>query len=173
VDTEEGVDYKGPPDMVRQVREYESYVESQMREFARDPRKTILGWLGNEITETMRQEMARQAAERNYNDFMAENGEFIEENREEISELMERRGFNATAAIEFLKLKHEHEGLAELADGDAAKQRDLKKAAKKARKRAGAVTTPIKKVKDLAGLPTIEAIQQRLSESGETIPEAW
>lgn len=174
VENEDGShDYKGPPEVIRKVKEYESYVQSEMSQFMRDPAGTILRWTEPVLRGITQEEFLRNQGRTQYDKYMEENGDFIGENRSEIHALMREKGFTAMAAVEHMKLLKEHEKLASETGHKEKKAKDLKKLAHRARKRAGAAGTPIKEVRNLSKMSTRDALETIASEKGLDIPEAW
>lgn len=172
--TEDGeIDYKGPPDVVQKIKENERYAQTQFRNFLRNPVSTMVEWgLGDQVRQLVREERQRAKGEETYESFMNEHGEFIDSHRDEISALLDE-GFSPVAAVKHLKTAAELEELRASKSTDDAKKRDIEKHATRHKKRAGAQKTPIRKVRDLATLPTREALEVLMSEEGLDIPEQF
>jgi len=169
-DEDGNTELKGPPDMVRKYREYQAELDT----FRRDPRSTILDRWGikQEIERVAETVVRRREGHQTFEAFMKDNGEFIDENRDEIVALT-RKGWPATAAVEHVKLKRETEGLKTGKGSEDAKKGDLERLKGTATRRNGAAATPIKSVRDLANLPLRDAINAKLAEQGKSIPSEW
>lgn len=172
VENENGkTELRGPPEMIRQYREYEAQFDS----FKRAPKRTILdNWgLKQDIEGIVNSALNRQRGQETFEAFMKENGDFIEENRDEIGALARERNWPVTAAIDYLKLKRDTEGLKAGKTAEDAKKADIDRLKGKATRRNGAAVTPVRSARDLAKLPLKDAVEAKLADAGESIPESW
>lgn len=163
-------EYRGPPEMVKAVREY----EAELDQFRRSPVETIVDrWgIGRLIEERAEQVLLRKQGEQTYAEFMKENGGFIEENRDEIVALT-NKGWPPLAAVEHVKLLRETEGLRTASKGEEAKNADIARLAGKSVRRNGAAAGGVISDRDLAKMPLKKAIETRMAQTGESIPESW
>jgi len=160
--------YKGPSEIVRKVQEHEAYAQAYWTRAMRNPRR-LLQDFADDIRRESRTELLKAKGEQDYTSFMKENGEFIAANREKIAGLV-NQGWSPLNAVEHVRVLAENEGLKTKTNGEAAKKADLAEAAKRGVHRAAAAASPIKKIRDLARLPTAKALEILLAEKGEDIP---
>lgn len=169
-DDEGKVELRGPPEMVREYRAYMAELDT----FRREPIKALKKWGLEDLVEQAAEKVVmRRQGEEMFRAFMKDNGDFIEENRDEIDALIRDEGFTPLTAVKHLKLVKETEDIRKGKGTEDAKKADLDRLKGKVTRRAGAKDTPIKSVRELADMSTKDAILTKLGESGQSIPESW